>query len=167
VAAQAGAHFSERRADAEQYLDNPGFGGPNLATYEVSDRYTLDVRGPAGRAFEPLAEAYLDGLSRGSEREQEQAGKSAPRDVAERWRDSGYDYVFHVIENQRGAAKAIGRVYDWVRFTDDFPPGAITWRYLGTETLHPVSVEEDAEPPARLNRSRRRPSGNRRTRRSR
>jgi hypothetical protein len=158
LGARKGAHFTERRRDAEAYLDNASLGGPVLATYEVDARHVLDATGRD--AFELVAEAELEGLGQGTEREQQKASRySDARELAEAWRDSGYTHVFHILENATGN-KAIGRLYDWVKFVDDFPAGCITWKYVGDDTLQPVATEEP-DVPARDNprgrRSRRRP----------
>lgn len=136
-----GEHASETREGATAYLDNPGFGGGTLARYEINPRNVLD----STSGLRPLARAWLDALRRLGEDPFDRAIEGidarnprkgvTPSDVEDHWRGLGYHYVFHVLENTPGRL-GVHRVlsedgeYDWVRFTDDFPPGSVTWLYL-------------------------------------
>lgn len=155
--ARAGAHFTEEVKDAIAYTDNPGFGGPRVYEYKVAPRRHLDA---TGRSLLGLAEGYLENLDE-DEREdlewkvgrpsylyEDEPWEVEARDVAEMWGDSGYYYVFHVLEHTRDVSDVLARSYDWVSFTDDFPPGSTTWLYLGNRKLKPGQMlhERKASP---------------------
>lgn len=124
----AGAHFTPELESAVAYMDNPGFGGGSLKAYDVPRDYVLDIY------------KYEKRHGVGSQASLEEFAKELelpdPELQAERWRDAGYRNVFQVLENDRRNLDAVaGKMYDWVTFTDDFPQGAQTWKYVGEKPL--------------------------------
>lgn len=63
-----------------------------------------------------------------------------PRASVEDWSASGYSEVFNVLENDPAARQIASRLYDWIVYEDDYPPGAVTWSYWGSETLRGTLV---------------------------
>lgn len=118
--------WSECREDAEAYLDNPGYGGDTLHVAEVdlTDARILDLT--EGNEFLRLASALYD-------------DEDERFEAIQRWSGQGLGYAYEVWENNREAARLLAERYDWVVYVDDYPDGAITWCYLGTE---PLAAEE-------------------------
>jgi len=104
---------------AEAYQDDPGFGGPCLYRVEIAaPAHILDLRG------ERLdIEAALDAAGIGDE------------DERDRIQSQGYASVGVLLAAERAVREALAAEYDWIRYTDDFPTGAETWWYLGTEPV--------------------------------
>jgi hypothetical protein len=141
-----GAHFTEKLDDASAYTDNPGFGGPDIYSYDIPKSSVLDVSGKKWAT--ELADDVLDtwrssGVSKLERRAAaldsfaEEEGGTAAEALAREWKDSGYNHVFQVLENDTAAKQALESTWDWVKFTDDFPAGSKTWRYLGSDELAP------------------------------
>lgn len=142
------SHWTPSLSAAKQYTDNPGFGGSNLIKTSVASPKVLDLAtGRPGREVEDLAYALFDaGIG--------EDFADSPEELAEGWRDSGYNYVFQVFENQRGLDDAVAQNWDWVTFTDDFPEGATTWLYLGTQVLPVTPISRATAPRTRQPRPR-------------
>lgn len=124
LTARTGACFAESKDDARAYTSNPGFGGPNLAAYDVDDDGVLDCTDGVGA----LARAYA-----------EATGQDA-YDVREDWRNSGYGaLVFAVLENVPGICDALAAAgYRWIRYEDDYPAGCITRMFIGDGSFEPA-----------------------------
>lgn len=111
-----GAHLSENREDAEQYLDNPGFGGHTLlqCVVSVNPEAVLNVTGgPSKRTLEKVADAI-----------------SADAEAVTRWWGSGFNWVFQLLENTNVESDLRTAGFEWIVFSDDFPEGSTTWKYL-------------------------------------
>lgn len=106
-----GTCWTDDRDVAEAYQDNPGFGGPHIREIE-DDGSVLDITGSSQLAqFRALAAAL--GLG---------------EDDAQDWKDSGYLYPWEESGKIMRALESSG--YDWLRYEDDYPDGAITYRRL-------------------------------------
>lgn len=115
--AEQGDSLSPERATAAAYLDNPGFGGAHLYRVRVTVDFgrVLDLRGESTReAISALAEAL--GVD------------------AESFSGAA-DHVHDVWERSDAIRDAIAVRYDWVRYTDEYPEGAETWLYLGSDDI--------------------------------
>lgn len=115
--ARTGAHFCAQEEAARAFLEE----GDRIRTFQLSvdDAEVLDAR-PGVRALA----AVVAGLT----------GRSA-LDVEERWWGRRLKSVFEILESDDETVQAIARTYGWVRFDEDFPPGAEGWLYLGAEPL--------------------------------
>ena len=140
LVARTGACFAEREVDARAYLDNPGFGGPTLAAYDVDgDVFDADD-------CRDLADAYLDLLTE-DERAELASAEIERAEIVDAFRDCG-GLVFHALEGHRGFCRravpalteVLARGYAWVRYTDDYPVGCVTRMYLGAAEIHPAEV---------------------------
>lgn len=120
----AGMSLSQKRADAEAYLDNPGFGGRRLWSIDIHPKYVLDLSG-----------------------EDEQAANSDITDLIDADEHTsdlitqGFPSVGVMLANVRGVEDALAELYDWVVFRDDFPEDAVTWWYLGDKDLRLKAVQ--------------------------
>lgn len=136
--AKAGAHFSENEEDARAYQDNPGFGGSKLHQFSVDASRVADI--PKIRDLAKKLEPLLD--SDQKEWADQQGGlESAIKSF-------GFDHVFHALENSFGPrgskidpVELLAKDHDWIRFNDDYPAGAKTWRYIGGDSLTPEGSE--------------------------
>lgn len=119
--------WSERREDAEAYLNNPGYGGDTLHAVEVdlTDARVLDLTG--SNELRLLARALYD-----DEEERYEA--------LQRWSGQGLSYAYEVWEENSEAARLLEDRYDWAVYLDDYPDGAATWVYLGTEPIAATEV---------------------------
>jgi len=127
----SGACFAADEDVAEEYLDNPGFGGSTLLSIEVPvdpDRVLSLVDGrrngvPYGHqarsAWSNLAEAL--GLDADDE------------DVVHALREEGAHYIHGIIDSPRRRDELHEAGYDWVVYEDSFPESAVTWAYLGED----------------------------------
>ena len=135
--ATAGTHFAEHKSDAEAYQDNPGFGGANLYEFDIPVVSPLRLKQTDARDLKPLA-VSVAGIT----------GEDA-RDLVDFWRNqSGYDSVFNVLENAKGVEDALAEKHDAIRFLDDFPENAATWKYLGKDKLTASDISKTGELPA-------------------
>lgn len=121
-----GSHLTPDLESAVKYSDNPGFGGSEIRSYDIKDEYVLDVFSVANKRGDRAA---LDTLATELE-------LPDPAGVAEAWWGKGYRKVFQVLEHDPAAIKAAEKHYEWIRFSDDFPPRAETWRKLGSDIEH-------------------------------
>ena len=114
--------WSERREDAEAYLDNPGYGGDTLhvTLVDLTDARILDLT--EGNEFLRLAWALYD-------------NEEAQQEALQRWSRQGFSYAYQVWENNSDEAQLLAQRYDWVVYEDDYPAWAVTWCYLGTVPL--------------------------------
>ncbi len=103
------ASFSEERSAAEAYLDNPGYGGPTLYYADVEPEAVLDLT-EATDAIVMIMEI---------------AGLSHPGAI-------GVDEWIPRI-----AAELHEAGYDWVRHTESYPAGTITWTWIGDSADEP------------------------------
>lgn len=102
-----GSCWAEDYETAEAYTDNPGFGGPHIREIELAGEI-LDITGGSLLAqFRALA-AALD----------------MDEEDAEDWKNAGYLYPWEESGKVRRALNA--SAYDWLRYEDDYPDGAIT-----------------------------------------
>ena len=118
--------WSPDRSTAEAYTNNPGFGGAFVRTAAVDLSNVLDVDPHSIAGYRRLAEVL----------EYEN-----PAETAEDWWSIGRRYVWE----ERGEIKQrLARSgYDWIRYEDDFPDGAIT-----LVPLHDIEIKEQSpEPP--------------------
>lgn len=103
-----GSCWSEDIETAEAYTDDPGFGGEHLRSVEADLSSVLDIAG-ARRPFEELAEAL---------------GYPEPERQAEDWQLRSWIYPWEESSDVRRRLEQSG--YDWLRYIDDYPEGAIT-----------------------------------------
>lgn len=110
-----GSCWAEDPEAAEAYTANPGFGGPQVwvADVEVDTDRVLDLVGVHDER-RALARALYDDCDEAE-------------DAYEDWRGSGYDYAYHVWQERRGVREMLSDRYDWIRYEDDYPDGAVTW----------------------------------------
>ena len=124
------ACFAVDRSDAEAYLDNPGFGGPNLYYAYVTPKKVLDLF-EERRPMPVLLEA---------------AGLDPEAD------DPGGVDVDEYVHRNRMADRLIKEGYTWVRLRDSYPAGAETWTWLGSsreEEPEMIEVEQKEASAAR------------------
>lgn len=115
--AEQGDSLSPERATAEAYLDNPGFGGSTL--------HRVRVRVDESRVLDLRAEWDCDRWALLAE-------------VLEVDVESLYGsgaHVHSVWERNAAVLDALAARWTWVRYTDDYPEGAETWLYLGTDDI--------------------------------
>lgn len=123
-----GAHFSEDEDDARAYLDDPGFGGERLFEYEVSIDESTVVEATGRHAREVLAEA---------------ARYDDPDEQARAWNDDSLSFVFQVLENRAAVERRLRDAgFLWVVYEDDYPEGAITWKWIGPTSEAPQASAE-------------------------
>lgn len=104
----AGSCWSEDRDVAAAYTDNQGFGGSHIREIEADLDNVLDIAAGCPLAqFEALAKAL-----------------GYAEDVAQDWHDAGYLYPWEEVGIISRDLRASG--YDWLRYEDDYPEGAIT-----------------------------------------
>lgn len=114
-----GSHWSEDKEVAEAYQDNPGFGGPYLR--EIKTRGSvLDITD----GLKSLAE-FLN--------------YSDPYETAAQWRYNGWRYPWE--ESGEIAEKIENSGYDFLKYEDDFPEGAITYRRLTPSDGMPTGAQ--------------------------
>lgn len=124
----SGAHFAQDLETALAYTDDPGFGGPSVF------RYSIDVT--SEKVAKALGRKQLEELA-------ELAGYEDSVEEAQIWRDAGFDRVFHVLENRPAVQRRLSaRGFLWIVYLDDFPEGAVTWKYIGSSREAPVSDVE-------------------------
>lgn len=115
--------WSPERETAEAYWDNGPFGGPVVysATVEIDEARVLDLTGiPSAKIARRLATVL--GL-RGDE-----------RDAAEgRWGQQPKAWA--PWETVASLCDALAERYDWIVYEDDYPEGAVTWCYLGSDDI--------------------------------
>jgi hypothetical protein len=130
--ARTGAHFSESREHAKAYTKNPGFGGPNLyeATVPVDKDRVLDVSGDP--SWRRLSSVYADIHNQGIEDPEDRISPDAKSDE---WMGRGFDQIHHALDSDSDLRDALAKKYNWVKFTDSYPEGAKTWRYLGEKPI--------------------------------
>lgn len=106
---KAWSSWSEDKAAASKYLDNPGFGGKTLRTESVPlDKLkVLTVDTTTRPGMRKLAEALGLDPEKGDD-----------------WFDSGYRYPWEESAKVKKAIEDAG--FEAVRYTDDFPEGAKT-----------------------------------------
>lgn len=111
------------RSVAEEYRDNGGYGGPvvYVATVEIDEARVLDLTGvPSAKIARRLATVL--GF-RGDE-----------RDAAEdRWSQAAK--TFAPWETAPALRDMLAERYDWIVYDDDYPEGAVTWCYLGSDDI--------------------------------
>ncbi|MEW6277448.1 MAG: hypothetical protein AB1758_02415 [Candidatus Eremiobacterota bacterium] len=113
--ATTGAHFAPDPEVARHFVQ----GGKTLYRFEVEPSNPLDARG----GCKVLARAVS-----------EITGK-ADWQVEEDWWTARLGSVFDILERDAAVAPQLATRFDWIYFEEDFPPGAISWRYLGKATL--------------------------------
>lgn len=84
-----------------------GHGGPNVRAVDVDVSNVLDITG--NNQLLRLARAL---------------GHEDPYQIADDWRMSGYRYPWE--ENRKVADSLRNSEFDWLRYEDDYPDGAIT-----------------------------------------
>lgn len=99
-----GYSFAETRETAEQYLDNPGFGGRSIWTCDIEDD-ALDLRGMTTAAAA------------------EQLGLSDPGAI-------GVDEWLPRTEDALAAVRDAG--YLWALVSESYPAQTTTWIWCGT-----------------------------------
>lgn len=117
----SGACFAANEEDAEEYRDNPGFGGPVLFEYEFDvdpeDVFSL-VSGrrnglPYGRksrdAWERLSNAIEEDVKSLHDR---------------------YPQLEQALDSRRVRKKLVDLGYEWAVYEDSFPTDAVTWVLL-------------------------------------
>lgn len=129
--ARQGACFTSSQADAEAYLDNPGFGGATLYSVEIDPRFRLECLGRRN-GLQELAEDLFETL--GGDHE-------SADDLRQSWVDAGLTRVFQVIENRPAVKRAVAASYDWLVYEDDYPEGCETWMYLGDGEIEMEEAE--------------------------
>ncbi|HEY3498030.1 MAG TPA: hypothetical protein VGK73_25200 [Polyangiaceae bacterium] len=109
------ASFAETLETARAYLSNPGFGGRSLysAECEIDDSSVLDLVD----ATDPVAVIA------------ETIGKAHPGAIG------ADEYAPRVSYEIRDAG------YDWVRVSESFPAGTVTWIFVGGLDVEPNLVE--------------------------
>lgn len=124
----AGAHLTPELDTATAYLNNDGFGGRRLHSYDVDPDHVLDLHKLAkkGMRGRPLLRQLAEDLD-----------LPEPAEQAERWFEEGIVRPSQVFENDAKAAKSARHLYNWVKFEDDFPEGAETWLYTGDDHIAP------------------------------
>lgn len=112
--------WAETPDAAEAYTDNPGFGGPALYVADVEPERVLDLT-DARRPLRTLAAAL--------------AGEDMDAEEVYVRYCEGHAYVYQAWEeSSRLSARLVSR-YDWVRYVDDYPAGAVTWVSLAETPL--------------------------------
>jgi hypothetical protein len=103
---EEGSCWAESKADAQAYLDNPGFGGNTLHAVE----FTVDF----DRVLDLTGAAAVKQLANVMDRDQQDL------------MDLG-GQVWHCWENSSRIREWLANRYDWVKYTDDFPVNCTTW----------------------------------------
>jgi hypothetical protein len=139
----AGTCFAEDIDDAIEYQDNPGFGGPNLYSLEVTPTYKTFVESLED-ARDQIADAIMthgwpSGVRRprGLDDEVELTKEDLVawlEDVFSGY-ESGHAHVHDVVADTPWVVDLLGQSYDWVVFKDSFPEDCITWCYVGDDDL--------------------------------
>lgn len=113
--ARAGAHFTPDPAVARTYLSSSKL----LYEVELSNWRELDARG----GLKGVATA-LEALT----------GRAAWQ-IEEDWWSLKLKSVFDLLEQRPEVREQLSSQFDWIRFDEDFPPGAEGWQYLGATPL--------------------------------
>ena len=109
TAIASGMCFAEERETAEAYRDDPGFGGEHIRVADVELDAVLDITADGGRRLDTLAAAL---------------GYDAPHDIAQDWMLSGWRYPWEESRSVSERLRESG--YQWLRYVDDYPEGAVT-----------------------------------------
>lgn len=113
--AACGAHFSSDPEVARHFLAP----GKSLFEYEVKSDFVLDARS----GLKVVAQAISELSGR------------AVWEIEEEWWSARLKSVFDLLEARPELVKQLAERYHWIRFDEDFPPGADAWRYLGPREL--------------------------------
>jgi SPP1 gp7 family putative phage head morphogenesis protein len=134
--------WAERLDVAEAYTKNQGFGGPAIYRSRLVPKHVLDIAASQPRTEEPfqeLASALYD-----DPKEAEQKGID--------WADR-YEYIYQVWENDSDVAALLADQYNWVRYNDDYPDGAVTWVRTSVKPLSKIRRHEYAAYARRTHRT--------------
>lgn len=108
-----GSCWSEDLETARAYTEEGvGHGGANVRSIEADTEKTLDITTSKGRpeaGFRELAEAL---------------GYEDPDHVARQWHDNGWLYPWEESKSVKRRLEESG--YEWLRYNDDYPEGAVT-----------------------------------------
>jgi hypothetical protein len=150
----SGTCFAQDIDDAIEYQDNPGFGGPNLYSLEVTPTYKTFVK-DLGDARDQIADAIMkhgwpSGVRRPRELDHDEVDLTKEDLVA--WLEdvfsgyeSGHAHVHDVVADTPWVVDLLGQSYDWVVFKDSFPEDCITWCYVGDDDLEDGMSLVDAQ----------------------
>lgn len=119
--------WTEDRQVAEAYTEEGvGHGGSTVISIDADLDNLLDISG--GRGFVELAEAL---------------GFDDPEQVARRWFDNGWLYPWEESAAVRKRLAESG--YDWLRYDDDYPEGAVTVMRITGMTQNARKAQGPAE----------------------
>jgi len=105
-----GSCWADEYETAVSYTeDGIGHGGQHIRQIE-DDGSVLDLTDRSGVDFVRLAEAL---------------GYDDPQETAREWRESGWLYPWEESSAIRRSVNALD--YDWIKYEDDYPDGAITY----------------------------------------
>lgn len=136
-----GTCFAEDIDDAIAYQDNPGFGGPNLYSLEVTPTYKTFVESLED-ARDQIADAILKhGWPSDVRKPRYFDDEVDPtkedlvawlEDVFSGY-ESGHAHVHDVVADTPWVVDLLGQSYDWIVFKDSFPEDCVTWCYVGDD----------------------------------
>ena len=136
-----GTCFAEDIDDAIAYQDNPGFGGPNLYSLEVTPTYKTFVESLED-ARDQIADAILKhGWPSDVRKPRYFDDEVDPtkedlvawlEDVFSGY-ESGHAHVHDVVADTPWVVDMLGQSYDWIVFKDSFPEDCVTWCYVGDD----------------------------------
>lgn len=107
-----GTSWSPDLSTAEAYTDNPGFGGPHIVSI-VARGDVCDYTDANGGLRQLIRDMISD--------------EDIAHDLLSEW--SGYE-VFQCLESCSLLRRVVEERCDWLAYSDDFPPGATTYRRM-------------------------------------
>jgi hypothetical protein len=126
----SGAAFAADEEDAEAYLDNPGYGGAELIEVEIEtipDEVLSLVNGrrngaPHGRKARDAWERLGDALNLDDE-------------ALTELEEDNQKLIEQAIDQKKIRSQLADAGYLWVVYEDTFPDSAVTWIYVGAQTV--------------------------------